>query len=292
MTPLRKRMLDELQLRNYADFTIERYLDAVRSFAKFIGKPPDQAGTEQIRDYLLHLVKDRRSAPNTVQVHRAALKFLFVKTLNQPWFDERVARIRRRPKLPTVLSAEEITRILDHTANLKHWTIIATFYATGLRCNELRTLKIRDIDSKRMVIHVREGKGRIPRDIGLSLALLERLRIYWRWRKPKDWLFPSGMRPDQPMERKTIRMACNAAGRRAGIGKPTNPHVYRHSCATHMLEAGADLRTIQVLLGHADIQTTARYLRVSTTRIQATPSPFDALQLKPIDRSKDNGRQR
>lgn len=290
MTPLRRRMLEELQLRNYADFTIERYLEAVRSFAKFIGKSPDQAGTEQIRDYLLHLVKDRRSAPNTVQVHRAALKFLFVKTLNQPWFDERVARIRRRPKLPTVLSAEEITRILDHTANLKHGTIIATFYATGLRCNELRTLKIRDIDSKRMIIHVREGKGHIPRDIGLSPALLERLRVYWRWRKPKDWLFPSGMRPDQPMERKTIRMACNAAGRRAGIDKPTNPHVYRHSCATHRLEAGADLRTIQVLLGHADMQTTARYLRVSTTRIHATPSPFDALHLKPIDRSKENGR--
>jgi integrase/recombinase XerD len=292
MTPLRKRMLEELQLRNYADFTIDRYLDAVRSFAKFSGKPPDQLGAEQIRDYLLHLVKDRKAAPNTVQVHRAALKFLYVKTLNQPWFDERVARTRRRPKLPSVLSAEEITRILDHTTNLKHWTMIATFYATGLRCNELRQLKVRDIDSQRMVIHVREGKGRIPRDIGLSPVLLERLRVYWRWRKPTNWLFPSKMRPDQPMERKTIRMACNAAGRRAGIHKPTNPHVYRHSCATHMLEAGADLRTIQVLLGHADIQTTARYLRVSTTRIQATPSPFDALQLKPIDRSKDDARQR
>ena len=292
MTPLRKRMLEELQLRNYADFTIERYLEAVQSFAKFIDKSPAEAGAEQIRDYLLHLVKDRKAAPNTVQVHRAALKFLFVKTLNQPWFDECVARTRRRPRLPTVLSAEEITRILDHTTNLKHWTIIATFYATGLRCNELRNLKIGDIDSQRGVIHVREGKGRIPRDIGLSPALLERLRIYWRWRKPKDWLFPSGMRPDHPMERKTIRMACNAAGRRAGMDKPTNPHVYRHSCATHMLEAGADLRTIQVLLGHADIQTTARYLRVSTTRIQATPSPFDALQLKPVDRSQNDGRPR
>ena len=292
MTPLRKRMMEELQLRNYADFTIERYLDAVRGFAKFTGKSPDQLGPEQIREYLLYLVKDRKASPSTVQVHRAALKFLFVRTLNQPWFDERVARTRKRPRIPTVLSAEEITRILDHTANLKHWTMIATFYATGLRCSELRTLKVDDIDSKRMVIHVREGKGRVPRDIGLSPALLERLRVYWRWCKPKDWLFPSGMRPDQPMERKTIRMACNAAGRRAGINKPTHPHVYRHSCATHMLEAGADLRTIQVLLGHADIQTTAGYLRVSTTRIQATPSPFDALQLKPIDPSKNDGRQR
>lgn len=292
MTPLRKRMLEELQLRNYADFTVERYLEAVQSFAKYFGKPPDQLGPEQIRDYLLHLIRDKKAAPSTVQVHRAALRFLYVKTLNQPWFDERIARTRRRPKLPSVLSAEEITSILDHTSNLKHWTMIATFYATGLRCNELRTLKTGDIDSRRMVMHVREGKGRIPRDIGLSPVLLERLRVYWRWRKPKDWLFPSQMRPDQPMERKTIRIACSAAGRRANIDKPTTPHVFRHSCATHMLEAGADLRTIQVLLGHADIQTTARYLRVSAARIQATPSPFDSLQLKPIDHSKDDGRQR
>jgi len=292
MTPLRKRMLEELQLRNYAHFTIERYLDAVRSFAKYFHRSPDQMGPEQIREYLLHMVKERKSAPNTVQVHRAALKFLYVKTLSQPWFDEQVARTRRHPKLPSVLSAAEITRILDHTTNLKHWTIIATFYATGLRCNELRDLKIGDIDSQRMVIHVREAKGGIPRDIGLSPLLLERLKVYWRWRRPTNWLFPSKMRPDQPMERKTIRMACNLAGRRAGIDRPVTPHVFRHSCATHMLEAGADLRTIQVLLGHADIQTTARYLRVSTTRMQAAPSPFEALQLKPIYHSKDDHRQR
>src|SRR3982074_2191909 len=158
MTPLRKRMLEELQLRNYAEFTIERYLDAVRSFAKFFHKSPDQLGPEQI-EYLLYMVRDRKSAPSTVQVHRAALRFLYVKTLNQPWFDERVARTRKRCQLPSVLSAGEITRILDQTRNLKHWTIIATFYATGLRLNELRKLKVADIDSQRMVIHVREAKG-------------------------------------------------------------------------------------------------------------------------------------
>jgi len=292
MTTLRKRMLEELQLRNYADFTIERYLDAVERFAKYFGKSPSQLGAEQIREYLLYLVKERKVAPNTFQVYRAALKFLYVKTLHRPWFDEQVARMRKRPKLPTVLSAEEITRILDHANNVKHWAIIATFYATGLRCNELRHLKVEDIDSRRMVVHVRVAKGGIPRDIGLSPLLLERLRMYWRWQKPRDWLFPSKMRPDQPMERKTIRLACNNAGRRAGIKKQVSPHVYRHSYATHMLEAGADLRTIQVLLGHADIQTTARYLRVSTARIQAAPNPFDSLQLKPIDLSKDDGRQR
>jgi len=291
MTPLRKRMLEELQLRNYAEFTIERYLDAVRSFAKFFHKSPDQLGPEQIREYLLHLVRDRKSAPSTVQVHRAALRFLYVKTLNQPWFDERVARTRKRIKLPTVLSAAEITRILDNTRNLKHWTMIATFYETGVRLNELRKLKVADIDSQRMVIHVREAKGGRPRDIGLSKNLLERLKIYWRWRKPQNWLFPSDMRPDQPLERKSIRCACSLAGRRAGIDRAVSPHVFRHSCATHMLEAGADLRTIQVLLGHANIETTARYLSVSTTRMQAAPSPFDTLQLKPIYDPKDDRNQ-
>jgi site-specific recombinase XerD len=280
-------MFDELQLRNYAEFSIERYLDAVQKFAEFFGKSPQRLGPEQVRKFLLHLVQERKLAPSTVEIHRAALKFLYVKTLQQPWFDERIPRARKRQRLPAVLSAEEITRILDHTINLKHWVMIAMFYATGLRCNELRNLKISDIDSQRMVIHVREGKGGVPRDIGLSPALLERLRVYWRWGKPKDWLFPSKMRPQQMMERKTIRLACNTAGRRAGINKPVTPHVFRHSFATHMLEAGADLRTIQVLLGHADIQTTARYLRVSTRRMQAAPSPFDALELKPIRDTKD-----
>jgi integrase/recombinase XerD len=291
MTPLRKQMFDELQLRNYAEFTIDRYLDAVQKFAEFFGKSPQHLGSEQVRRFLLHLVQERKVAPSTVQIHRAALKFLYVKTLHLPWFDERIPRARKRQRLPAVLSAEEITWILDHTTNLKHWVMIAMFYATGLRCNELRNLKISDIDSQRMVIHVREGKGGIPRDIGLSPALLERLRVYWRWGKPKDWLFPSKMRPQQMMERKTIRVACNIAGRRAGINKPVTPHVFRHSFATHMLEAGADLRTIQVLLGHADIQTTARYLRVSTRRMQAAPSPFDALELKPIRYVKDDPQQ-
>jgi integrase/recombinase XerD len=291
MTPLRKRMLDELQLRNYADNTIERYLDAVQKFAEFFGRSPQRLGPEQVRKFLLHMVQQRKLAPSTVEIHRAALKFLYVKTLHRTWFDESIPRGRKRQRLPAVLSAEEVTRILDHTTNIKHWVMIATFYATGLRCNELRNLKISDIDSQRMVIHVREAKGGIPRDIALSPALLERLRVYWRRSKPKGWLFPSKMRPQQMMERKTIRFACHVAARRAGIDKPVTPHVFRHSFATHMLEAGADLRTIQILLGHADIQTTARYLRVSTRRLQAAPSPLDALALKPLFSTKDEPQQ-
>jgi site-specific recombinase XerD len=194
--------------------------------------------------------------------------------------------------LPTVLSAEEVTRILDATRNLKHWTILATLYASGMRSNELRLLKVEDINSKRMLIHIRNGKGQTPRDVNLSPVLLQRLRNYWRWSKPKDWLFPSKQRPDHPMDSKSIRHLCTNAGCRAGVKRHVHPHVFRHSFATHLLDQGADLRTIQVLLGHADIRTTARYLRVSMRRIQAVASPFDRLTIQPIDPSQDHTRQR
>jgi len=277
--------MEELRLRNLSEITSRLYIGATERFAGYFGRSPDQLGPGQIREFFLHLLDDKRVTARTVQLYRSALKFLYVKTLRRPWFDEEVARIKQRLQLPTVLSAEEIVRILDRIANLKHWIIIATLYATGLRVSELRRLKVSDIDSPRMLIHVRQGKGKIPRDIGLSPALLERLRIYWRRDKPKDWLFP-GQHPDVPLDDRTIRLICRKAARSAGITtKRVSPHVFRHSCATHMLEAGADLRTIQVLLGHANIQTTARYLRVSTAHLQTIPSPFDALNLKPIDRS-------
>jgi site-specific recombinase XerD len=261
-------------------------------FARHFGKSPDQLGPEQVREYLLHLRNEKKDKWSTLQVNRGALKFLYVRVLKQGWFDEEIAAPKKRPQLITVLSAEQLTRILDHTHNLKHWTILATFYATALRSNELCHLKVSDIDSQRMVLHVREAKGDVPRDIPLSPALRERLRIYYRWRKPTDWLFPSKQRRDLPLDNGTIRTLCRNAGRRAGIPFPVHPHLFRHACATHMLDAGADLRTIQVLLGHADIRTTARYLHVSTKRLQAAISPFDALQLQAIDRSQDDGRQR
>jgi len=292
MTSLQKRMLEELQLRNLSEATIRTYLRAVWRFAKHFRKAPDQLGPEHVREYLLHLRNDKKDTWSTLQVNRGALKFLYVRVLKQKWFDEEIVAPKKRPQLPTVLSAEQITRILDCTHNLKHWTIIATFYATALRCNELRHLKVSDIDSRQMVLHVREGKGSVPRDIALSPVLLERLRVYYRWQKPADWLFPSKQRRDQPLDNGTIRTLCRKAGRRAGIPLQVHPHLFRHACATHMLDAGADLRTIQALLGHADIRTTARYLHVSLQRLQATHSPFDALQLQPIDRSQDNGRQR
>ena len=292
MTPLRKRMMEELQLRNLSPITADTYLRAVERFARYFDESPARLGSEQVRDYLVHLVQDHKVVANTLLVNRAALRFLYVSTLKQKWFDEEIACPKRRLTLPRIMSAEEITRMLDNTHNLKHWTILATLYATALRASELRYLKVTDIDSPRMVLHVRHGKGGIPRDIALSPVLLERLKVYYRWRRPAEWLFPSKQHQDQPLTLKSIWNLCCNAGKRAGLPRPVFPHLFRHACATHMLDAGADIRTIQVLLGHSDIRTTARYLNVSLQRLQAIRSPFDALQLKPIDRSEDDGRQR
>jgi integrase/recombinase XerD len=186
VTPLRKRMFEELQLRNLSAVTKELYVSVVERFARYFHQSPERRGPEQVRNYLLHLMNDNHATANTLLFNRAALRFVYVSTLKQSWFDEAIARPKRWPALPPTLSVEEVTRILDHTRNLKHWTILATFYATALRCNELRHLKVPELDSRRMLIHVREGKGGRARDIALSPALLERLRVYFRRRRPKD----------------------------------------------------------------------------------------------------------
>jgi len=277
--------MEELRVRNLSEVTSRLYLGATDRFARYFGRSPDQLGPEHVREFFLHLLDEEKVTPRTVQLYRSALKFLYVRTLRRSWFDEQVAAIKQRIQLPTVLSAEEIASILDRTTNLKHWTLIATLYATGLRVSEVRRLKVSDIDSQRMLIHVRQGKGQVSRDVALSVSLLERLRIYWRRVKPQEWMFPSGQRPGVALDDRTIRLICRNAARTAGIGKRVSPHVFRHSYATHLLEAGADLRTIQVLLGHASIQTTARYLRVSTAHLKTTPNPFDALKLRPFESS-------
>lgn len=292
MTKLLQRMREELQLRNSSEETITTYLGCVERFARYYGQSPEQLNAEQVRSYLLYLLGERKRSWPALHVARAALRFLSVRVLKQHWFDEEIQCPKRPLSLPTVLSADEITRILEHTRHLKHWTMLATLYATGLRSKELRLLKVSDIDSQRMVLHIRNGKGQVPRDLGLSPVLLERLRVYWRWRKPKEWLFPSQERQEHPMAGRSLRVVCANAGRRAGIQKPVHPHVFRHSYATHLLEAGADLRTIQILLGHTDIRTTACYLRVSTRRLQAVTSPFDTLAIPSLDRSAETTRLR
>ena len=252
---------------------------------------PERLGSQEVREWLLYLINDRKVTTTTVQIHRAALRFLYSSTLKQSWFDESIPLPKRIRKLPEVIAACDVAEILNRTVNLKHWTIIGTLYATGVWFDELIHLKISDIDSKLMVIHIRQGKGRIPRDIVLSPILLERLRIYCRRYKPRLWLFPSERRSEGLLDQRTIRYLCRNAGQRAGLKQRIHPHLFRHACATHMLEAGTDLRTIQHLLGHADLGTTARYLHVSAQMIQAVRSPLDALPLSPVASEPDK-RQR
>jgi site-specific recombinase XerD len=280
-------MLEELQLRNLSQSTIETYLTLIERFARYFKKSPQQLGAEEVRGYLLHLIQGKKASSTVIQT-RSALRFLYVCTLKQKWFDDEIPHPKKRVTLPGVISVDEIVRMLDSTQNLKHWTILATFYGTAVRCKELQHLKVSDIDSQRMVLHVREGKGGTPRDIALSSALLERLRLYFRRCRPQDWLFPSGRHPASPLNVRSIRHVFRKAAQRAGIKRRVYPHLFRHACATHMLDAGADLRTIQVMLGHSDIRTTARYLHISSQRLQAIRSPFDALPIKPIDTTGDN----
>jgi site-specific recombinase XerD len=263
----------------------------VADFARHFNKPPDRLGPEHIREYQLHLIHEQKVAWSTLQVRIAGLKFFYTQTLKQDWFAQEVAKPKVRRKLPTVLSREEVAALLDATPNLKHRALLATLYATGLRCAEALQLKITDIDSQRMLILVREGKGQRPRQVMLSPKLLALLRDYWRWRKPTDWLFP-GQRPGSAMQPSGVREICQQLAGKVGIKKQVSPHIWRHSFATHLLDAGTDLRTIQVLLGHASLKTTAIYLHVSVRRVQATQSPLEDLAIRENLTPDGDGRRR
>ena len=289
MTTLRQRMQEDLLLRNFSERTIRHYTHTVAEFAKYFHKSPDQLGPEHVRTFLLHLLNERKLAWGTIQGARSALKFLYTRTLKQTWFDQEIIKPKIRRKLPTVWSREEVCALLDAEMNTKHRALLALYYSAGLRCQEALDLKVTDIDSKRMVIHIREGKGKFPRQVMLSPKLLELLRLYWRGRKPKEWLFP-GERPDGPLFQNAVRVACQKLRRKLGITKPLSPHVLRHSFATHLLDAGTDLRSIQLLLGHRDLETTARYLHVSEARLHATASPLDNLPIRIIRNAQGGNR--
>jgi site-specific recombinase XerD len=277
------------QRRNYAQNTVRSYVKAVEDFARHFSKSPDQLGPEQIREFQLHLFRDRKLAAGTVEQRGAALRFLLIKTLRRPYLPDHIPFPKRARRLPVVLSPEELALLIDSAKNLMHRAMLMTLYATGLRRAELCRLKIGDIDSERRVIHVREGKGGRDRDVLLSPKLLETLREYWRWMKPKMWLFPgmvNNWRADVPITDKIVWSAVKEARKRAGISKRVSPRTLRHSFATHMLEAGADLRTIQVLLGHAKLADATVYLHLSRRHLQAVASPVEALEVSKPDEAK------
>jgi integrase/recombinase XerD len=281
MTNLRKRMLEELQRRNYSSETIRAYLFAVKDFATYFGKRPDLLRQEHLRQYQLHLLNDRKLTVDTIVGRIAALRFFFVKVLRRPYRDIDLVYPKRPERLPVILSEEEVARLIESAATSYHRVILMTLYGAGLRREELCRLKVTDVDSQRMVIHVRQGKGHKDRDITLSPRLLEVLRDYWKWRKPKTYLFPSyhSKRREQPISSRTVYYAVCEAARRAGIKKKVYPHLLRHSWATHLLERGTDLRTIQIQLGHFDLEATTIYLHLSQRHLQSINNPIEVLPI-------------
>lgn len=291
MTRLRKMMLDELQRRNFSEDTIRHYVRTVEDFARHFNRPPDRLGLRHIREYQAELFQKRKLSAGSVTYHLAALRFFYIKTLKKAWSVAETPYPKKNYRLPTILSQEEVARLIDAARTPFHRTVLMTLYATGLRCAELTHLKVSDIDSKRMVIHVRGGKGRKDRDVMLSPRLLEELRQHWRRlpRKTSDWLFPGNRwhTAKHPIDTKMPRHACQGAAKRAGLDYAIHPHTLRHCFATHLLEAGADLRTIQILLGHSSLKETTVYLHLSKRHLSATPSPLDSLQLKDEDESQE-----
>ena len=280
MTHLRSTMLEELQRRNYSQETTRAYLFAVRDFARYFHRSPEELGPEQIRQYQLHLFNVKKLAPHSVAQRTAALRFLFVKTLKRPYMLEHIPFPKTPLRLPTILSPEEVTRLIDAAPNLLYRTILMTLYSTGIRRAELVHLKASDIDKELMLVHIREGKGARDRNVPLSSKLLEALRAYWRWMRPTTYVFPgvvAGGRVDAPASNKIVWHACRVSAQLAGIAKNVHPHTLRHSFATHLLETGADLATIQKLLGHADIRETAIYLHLSRRHLTVVANPLDEI---------------
>jgi integrase/recombinase XerD len=292
VTQLRKMMLEELQRRNYSKTTVNAYLKMVESFANHFHRSPDQLGPEEIRAYQVYLFTERELGARTVGHHTAALRFFFCKTLKRNYPIEEVPYPRASRRLPIVLTQEEAVRLIDSASNLFHRAMLMTLYSTGMRRAELCHLKVEDIDSDRMIIHIRHGKRNRDRDVPLSPKLLETLREYWRWMKPKTYLFPgtkNGWRADKPITPKVLWEACREAAQAAGITKDVPPHLLRHSFATHLVENGADLPTVQLLLGHSDLKATSIYLHLSERHLKAAGTPIDKAEFsepKQVKRSR------
>ena len=280
ISPLRRRMIEDMTVRNLSPATQRSYLYAVAKFSRFFGKSPERLDLEDVRTYQVHLAS-QGIAWATLNQTVAALRFFYGVTLGRPEIPERIAYAREPRRLPVVLSADEVVRFLEAVPSLKSRTALTTAYAAGLRVSEVVALKVADIDSGRMLIRVEQGKGGKDRYVMLSAQLLAILRTYWRLAKPRHWLFP-GRDEEHPIDQTVLHAACRSACEAAGLTKHVTVHTLRHSFATHLLESGADIRIIQVLLGHTNISTTARYAQVATSTIQGTASPLDRLRLEVV----------
>ena len=278
MSPLRRRMIEDMTIRKFAPKTQHDYVQRIKNFAGFLGRSPDTATFEDVRRYQLHLVASGVGVPSINQTV-STLRFFFRVTLRRHDIVEHTHVIHEPRKLPVVLSVEEVARLLDAAPGLKYKAALSVAYGAGLRAAEVVSLKVSDIDSTRMIIRVEQGKGGKDRNVMLSPHLLDLLRAWWKAARPQGWLFPS-RDPAQPMTTRQLNRACHAAAQMADINKRVSLHTLRHSFATHLLEQNIDVRVIQVLLGHAKLDTTALYTRVATKTISEVMSPLEHIALK------------
>lgn len=281
MTPLRRRMLEDMRVRELTQNTQRAYIHQVEAFAAHFGRSPEQLGPEEVRAWQVHLVEVRKVSRSSLVQAVCALRFLYNVSLGREWPLRFIPFPRQPRRLPVVLAPAEVSRFLDAVEGIRHRAILMTAYAGGLRISEVVHLRPADIDSQRMLIRVEQGKGRKDRFVMLSPQLLAILREYWRRTRPTGpWLFP-GRSPERPLTRAAVAHACRRASEAAAMPKRVSAHTLRHSFATHLLEAGADIRTIQILLGHRSLQTTSRYTHVSGRTLRQTASPLDSLPSRP-----------
>ncbi|HEX3639430.1 MAG TPA: tyrosine-type recombinase/integrase [Paraburkholderia sp.] len=282
ISPLRQRMMDDMRMRRLAPKTQANYLRVVREFTIFLGRSPDTATVEDLRRYQLHLV-DHGVSPVSLNAAITGLKFFFATTLGQQELMAKMRPVYLPRTLPVILSREEVGRLIAAATNLKHQTVLALAYGTGLRASEVAALKVGDIDSERMTLRVEQGKGQKDRYAMLSPILLERLRVWWRVARAQGkmldggWLFP-GLNPIEPLSTRQLNRAVHAAAEAAGIDKRVSMHTLRHSFATHLLEQKVDIRVIQVMLGHKKLETTALYAQVATDILREVVSPLESLR--------------
>jgi site-specific recombinase XerD len=273
MTPVLKRFVEDLTIRKFMPRTRYTYVRCIEEYAEYFGKPVEELGLEDVRSFLLYLVTDAEISFGSLRHYVSALRFLYRVTLGMPWTVEQIPYPKREHHLPWVPTREQVMELLDAVPNIKHRGALMTCYAAGLRVSEVVALRLSDLDSKRMLIFVHDGKMRKDRMVPLSKTLLDYLRVYWKAVRPSGWLFPG--RYGHHLSARVVQTACLAARRRIGMRHPLTVHSLRHAFATHLFEAGTNLRSIQVVLGHASIKTTSMYMHVSPTEIRKVTSPLD-----------------